>query len=51
MNLVEPYLKTSRAKGHFDALREELNAFYESKPEKFIPKMILAMGAIVLPLK
>jgi hypothetical protein len=34
MNLVEPYLKTSRAKEHFDALREELNAFCESKPDK-----------------
>jgi hypothetical protein len=30
--LVDPYLKTARAKEHLENLRNELTAFYESKP-------------------
>jgi hypothetical protein len=32
MNFADPYLKTSRAKEHLEALRQELTAFHESKP-------------------
>src|ERR1039458_6707399 len=31
-SLVDPYLKTERAKEHLDSLRNELDAFRKSKP-------------------
>lgn len=34
--LVEPYLKTTRAKYHLESLRDELATFYESKPYRFL---------------
>jgi hypothetical protein len=36
MSLTDPYLKTTRAKVHLDALRHELDIFYETKPYAFI---------------
>jgi hypothetical protein len=35
ISLVDPYLKTTRAKAHLDALRSDLDAFRESKPYSF----------------
>lgn len=35
LGLTDPYLKTSRAKEHLGNLRQELQAFYESKPCRF----------------
>lgn len=32
ISLDDPYLKTTRAKTHLDALRDEINAFYKSEP-------------------
>lgn len=42
ITLADPYLKTSRAKEHLDALREELRVFYESKPYQFFTNCDLA---------
>jgi hypothetical protein len=35
ITLADPYLKTSRAKEHLETLRQELNAFRDTKPCKF----------------
>ena len=35
ISLVDPYLKTARAREHLDSLRREIQAFRESKPYTF----------------
>jgi hypothetical protein len=37
-SLADPKLKTTRAKVHLEALRNELDAFYKSKPYTFVPE-------------
>jgi hypothetical protein len=39
MDLSDPFLKTSRAKEHLDALRKEMEPFYKSKPCEFQEKV------------
>jgi hypothetical protein len=36
LGLADPYLKTTRAKQHVDSLRNELDAFYKSKPYSIV---------------
>ena len=36
MGLADPFLKTTRAKEHLEALREALKSFYESNPCRFV---------------
>jgi hypothetical protein len=36
MGLADPFLKTTRAKEHLEALREALKLFYESNPVRFV---------------
>jgi hypothetical protein len=36
MGLADPYLKTTRAKEHLEALREALQLFYDSNPCRFV---------------
>lgn len=37
-SLVDPYLKTARAKEHLDALRSEIDIFHKAKPYSFFPE-------------
>ncbi len=50
-SLTEPYLKTVRAKVHLDALRNELNSFYQSKPYTLFPKENLKTGRYEVRIK
>jgi hypothetical protein len=45
---LDPYLKTSRAKEHLDALQRELDAFYESKPYRFTREDDLQKGRQII---
>jgi hypothetical protein len=51
MSLADPYLKTSRAKEHLEALRKELKGFYESKPYQFIEKVDSEKGRYYVGIK
>jgi len=50
-SLVDPYLKTTRAKEHLDALRHELDVFGKSQPYSFIPEDDIENGVYRLRVK
>jgi hypothetical protein len=50
-SLTEPYLKTTRAKMHLDALRQSLEAFRESKPITFYRKQDRKSGRYEIRIK
>jgi hypothetical protein len=48
VSYADAYLKTTRAKVHLDALREELDAFYKSKPYSLIGEEDVENGVYII---